>query len=173
MTVLVAGIGNVFLGDDAFGVEVVRRLAPADVPAGVEVADYGIRGIHLAYELLDGRYDTLVLVDAVPLGQRPGTLAVLDATGQVDVGAPGAVDAHAMSPDVVLAALRGLGGSVGRVLVVGCQPQVLAEGMGLSAPVRAAVERAVPLVLDVAREAAGPSSSTLAPSPGSQRRPVR
>ncbi|GAA1622974.1 hydrogenase maturation protease [Georgenia ruanii] len=172
MTVLVAGIGNVFLGDDAFGVEVVRRLDPADVPAGVDVADYGIRGIHLAYELLDGRYDTLVLVDAVPLGQPPGTLAVLDATGRAGAG-PGAVDAHAMSPDVVLAALHGLGGSIGEVLVVGCQPQTLAEGMGLSAPVRAAVERAVPLVLDLAREAAGPPSPTLAQSPGPDRRPVR
>ena len=83
--VLVAGIGNVFLGDDGFGVEVVRRLDPDRLPADVDVADYGIRGVHLAYDLLDGRHDVLVLVDALPLGEPPGTLAVLE----VDVDDPG------------------------------------------------------------------------------------
>ncbi len=77
--VLVAGIGNIFLGDDGFGVEVVRRIDAAALPPSVDVADYGIRGIHLAYDLLDGRHDTLIMVDAVPLDGPPGTLAVLDA----------------------------------------------------------------------------------------------
>ncbi|WP_433187310.1 hydrogenase maturation protease [Actinoallomurus sp. CA-150999] len=76
--VLVAGIGNVFLGDDGFGVEVVGRIDASALPSTVEVADYGIRGVHLVYELLDGRHDTLIMVDAVPLDGPPGTLAVLE-----------------------------------------------------------------------------------------------
>jgi hydrogenase maturation protease len=144
--VLVAGIGNVFLGDDGFGVEVVRRLDPATLPAGVDVADYGIRGVHLAYDLLDGRHRTVVIVDAVPLDDPPGTLAVLqvDPTGG---GAP--VDAHGMHPAAVLALLHDLGGSVDRVLVVGCAPADVAERMGLSEPVAAAVDAAVRLVGEV------------------------
>ena len=74
---LVAGIGNIFLGDDGFGVEVAQRLADRPMPEGVQVADFGIRGVHLAYELLDG-YDALVLVDAVPMGEPPGTVAVIE-----------------------------------------------------------------------------------------------
>jgi hydrogenase maturation protease len=74
---LVAGVGNIFFGDDGFGVEVVRRLAPARLPDGVDVVDYGIRGVHLAYALLDGRYDTVIIVDALPSGEPPGTLTVL------------------------------------------------------------------------------------------------
>ena len=144
--VLVAGIGNVFLGDDGFGVEVVRRLDPATLPAGVDVADYGIRGVHLAYDLLDGRHRTVVIVDAVPLDDPPGTLAVLqvDPTGG---GAP--MDAHGMHPAAVLALLHDLGGSVDRVLVVGCAPADVAERMGLSEPVAAAVDAAVRLVSEV------------------------
>lgn len=144
--VLVAGIGNVFLGDDGFGVEVVRRIDPATLPEGVDLADYGIRGVHLAYDLLDGRYRTVVLVDAVPLDEPPGTLAVLEA----DPGGDGAVlDAHGMHPAAVLALLRDLGGSVERVLVVGCAPAGVEERMGLSEPVAAAVDGAVDLVRDV------------------------
>jgi hydrogenase maturation protease len=146
--VLVAGIGNIFLGDDGFGVEVANRLAGRSVPDGVRVADFGIRGVHLAYELLDG-YDALVLIDAVPLGEAPGTLAVIEpgppaAPADGDDVAP-IVDAHSMSPGVVLGLLAGLGGSVGRILVVGCQPAVLDEGIGLSPPVADAVDRAVEL----------------------------
>jgi hydrogenase maturation protease len=147
----VAGIGNVFLGDDGFGVEVVRRLGEQDLPDGVDVVDYGIRGVHLAYDLLDARYATLVLVDALPLDEPPGTLAVLEVPADAPGSAP--VDGHAMSPDVVLAALRGLGGEQPRVLVVGCSPAVLDEGMQLSAPVSAAVDEAVRLVERVARDA--------------------
>jgi hydrogenase maturation protease len=149
--VLVAGIGNVFLGDDGFGVEVVRRLDPADLPPGVDVVDYGIRGVHLAYELLDDRYETVVLVDALPMGEPPGTLAVLEADPDGSGGA--VVEAHSMTPHVVLSALRALGGQPPRVLVVGCQPAVLDEGMQLSAPVAGAVDEAVRLVTRVAGEA--------------------
>jgi hydrogenase maturation protease len=144
---LVAGIGNVFLSDDAFGVEVAHRLAGRSLPAGVRAEDYGIRGIHLAYELLEG-YDTLLLIDAVPIGQPPGTLAVIEPEVDADGGYP-EVDAHTMSPDVVLATLARLGGSVGRTVIVGCQPADLREGMGLSPAVAAVVDDAADLCLEV------------------------
>lgn len=159
--VLVAGVGNVFLGDDGFGVEVVRRLDPAALPPGVDVADYGIRGIHLAYDLLDAPPDVLVLVDALPLGARPGTLDVLevdldDLRAEPD-GADRPVpvaDAHGMDPNTVLRLLRSLGGRVDRVLVVGCQPAALDEGMELSPAVRAALDEAVHAVASLARDEA-------------------
>jgi hydrogenase maturation protease len=146
--VLVAGIGNIFLSDDGFGVEVATRLAQQPLPPEVRVADFGIRGVHLAYELLEG-YDCLILVDATPMGENPGTVAVIqpESTGsRVIVGdeVP-AVDAHGMSPDVVLATLSRLGGDVPLVYVVGCQPDSLDEGIGLTPAVAAAVEGAVAL----------------------------
>jgi hydrogenase maturation protease len=145
--VLVAGIGNIFLSDDGFGIEVANRLAAGPLPAGVRVADFGIRGVHLAYELLDG-YDGLVLIDAMPMGESPGTVAVIEPDADGDLApneeAP-VVDAHNMSPEVVLATLARLGGSVPRVYVVGCQPASLDEHMGLSPPVAAAVDSAVEL----------------------------
>jgi hydrogenase maturation protease len=152
--VLVAGIGNVFLGDDGFGVEVVHRIDLAALPEGVDAVDYGIRGVHLAYDLLDGHVDTLVLVDALPMGEPPGTLAVLEADAGDHAGADGeatpvAVEAHSMSPDVVIAALRGLGGAVPRVLVVGCEPAVIDAQMGLSEPVDRAADAAVRMVADL------------------------
>jgi hydrogenase maturation protease len=152
--VLVAGIGNVFLGDDGFGVEVVRRIDPAGLPECVDVADYGIRGVHLAYDLLDGRHSTLVLVDAVPLDDAPGTLALLEADPAADEPEVGVPDAHGMHPQAVLQLLRSLGGHVDRVLVVGCRPAVVDERMGLSDVVAAAVDDAVRLVTEVARAAA-------------------
>jgi hydrogenase maturation protease len=148
--VLVAGIGNVFLGDDGFGVEVVQRLDPASLPDVVDVVDYGIRGVHLAYDLLDGAHDVVVLVDALPLPDPPGTLAVLEVP--MDGGtAPDlpAVDGHGMTPVAVVELLKGLGGGVQRVLVVGCRPAVVDERMELSAPVAAAVEPAVAMVADL------------------------
>jgi hydrogenase maturation protease len=144
--VLVAGIGNIFLSDDGFGIEVANRLAAGPLPAGVRVADFGIRGVHLAYELLDG-YDGLVLIDAMPMGESPGMVAVIepDADGLAPNEEAPVVDAHNMSPEVVLATLARLGGSVPRVYVVGCQPASLDEHMGLSPPVAAAVDSAVEL----------------------------
>jgi hydrogenase maturation protease len=146
--VLVAGIGNIFLGDDGFGVEVANQLAQQPLPAEVRVADFGIRGVHLAYELLEG-YDCLILVDATPMGEKPGTVAVIQvaSTGSpvsVDDEVP-AVDAHGMSPDVVLATLSRLGGDVPLIYVVGCQPASLDEGIGLTPTIAAAVEGAVAL----------------------------
>lgn len=164
--VLVAGIGNVFLGDDGFGVEVVRRVDGSALPASVDVADYGIRGVHLAYDLLDGRHDTLVMVDAVPVDGPPGTLAVIDVSdaagdGAADAGAAAApaVDGHGMDPLTVLRLLHRLGGAVERALVVGCRPACLEERMGLSEPVAAAVPEAVRLVMAVAREESAPAAA--------------
>jgi hydrogenase maturation protease len=151
--VLVAGIGNVFLGDDGFGVAVAEALAARDRPAGVHVEDFGIRGMDLAYALAG--YDLAILVDAVPRGGAPGTLYVIEpALGD---GA-GGFDAHGMDPVSVLALARTLGGPLPRVLVVGCEPatrmtgeedEVLAE---LSAPVRAAVGEAVRMVESLVME---------------------
>jgi hydrogenase maturation protease len=145
--ILIAGIGNVFLGDDGFGVEVVRRLtAGPALPASTRVADFGIRGLHLAYELLDG-YDALILIDAMPRGEPPGTLYVLepDSADDADLAA-GPADPHSMAPAKVLSLLRLLGGSVDRTLVVGCEPLDLAEHIGLSDPVASAIDEAVALV---------------------------
>jgi hydrogenase maturation protease len=157
--VLVAGIGNIFQTDDAFGVEVARRLTTRRLPPGVRVEDFGIRGVHLAYELLDG-YQGLVLIDAVPMGEPAGTLAVIapevrpgPMTGD---GMAPVVDAHTMNPEVVLATLARLGGSVETILIVGCQPANLQEGMGLTPAVAAAVDEAVEMCCQLVSEIAEP-----------------
>jgi len=142
--VLVAGVGNIFLGDDGFGVEVARRLAKLDLPDGVAVGDYGISGMHLAYDLADG-VETAILVDAMPRGGEPGTVYVVEPERRAaDVPV---IDGHGMQPDVVLGLLKTLGADVGRVLIVGCEPATAEPGMELSAPVAAAVDDAVRIVL--------------------------
>jgi hydrogenase maturation protease len=152
--ILVAGIGNVFLGDDGFGVALADRLAQSALPAGVEVVDYGIRGMDLAYALLEG-WDAVVLLDATPCGKAPGTLYVIEPA--LDLVEP-AFDAHGMDPVTVLALARALGGELPRTLVVGCEPQTRMTGdepevvAGLSEPVRAALDAAVPLVEEVLGE---------------------
>ena len=144
--VLVAGIGNIFLGDDGFGVEVIKNIDATSVPEGTTAVDFGIRGVHLALELLEG-YDALVLIDAMPLGEPPGTVAIFEP--DVESVDPTSVDAHSMSPAVVLGLLAGMGGHVSRVVVVGCQPLSLDEGIGLSGPVSAAVGPAIEAVHQV------------------------
>jgi hydrogenase maturation protease len=146
---LVAGVGNVFLRDDAFGVEVVRLLAERPQPPGVQIRDYGIRGVHLVYELLDG-YDLFVLVDAAPRGQAPGTISVLEAElPQQDTSVQALIDAHDMTPDAIFGLLSALGGRPGRSLVVACEPADVGAGMGLSEPVRDAVPHAVRAVEEI------------------------
>jgi hydrogenase maturation protease len=156
--VLVAGIGNLFLTDDGFGSEVARQLVGRQMPAGVKVVDFGIRGMHLAYELLDG-YDALVVVDALPGDGAPGDLSVLQ-VGPDDLG-EGELDAHGMAPVAVLASLGQLGGSLPPTYIVGCQPADVSEGIGLTQPVAAAVEPAVELVLDVLQEQVGLSGPSV------------
>jgi hydrogenase maturation protease len=151
--VLVAGIGNVFLGDDGFGVEVVARLSRRSLPEGVEVADFGIRGLDLAYALMED-YDLAVLVDTLPRGGEPGQLFVLepDLEELERTGGPGVADGHSMDPVTVLKMVREFGGTPPRIYLVGCEPASLGgeEGeMGFSGPVEAAVDGAVELVLDL------------------------
>ncbi len=151
--VLVAGIGNVFLRDDGFGVEVAQRLLRrGGLPEHVEVVDVGIRGVHLAYQLLDG-YAGLLLVDAMHRDGPPGTLYRLEHSYDGPPQQAGIqVDGHDMSPDVVLGLLRelaaatGVDSPVGRVLVLGCEPATTDEGIGLSAPVAKAVGPALAVV---------------------------
>jgi hydrogenase maturation protease len=144
--VLVAGIGNVFLGDDGFGVALAGRLARRVWPPGVDVVDFGIRGMDLALAM--GDYDAAVLLDAVPRNEPPGTLFVIEPSVTEDA----AVDAHGMDPVAVLALARRMGGALPRTLVVGCQPQSADEAAELSAPVAAALAEAEQLVCEVVQE---------------------
>ncbi len=147
--VLVAGIGNIFLGDDGFGSEVARLLAAGSLPDGVRVVDYGIRGMHLAYELLDG-WDALIVIDTVPNRGSPGRLHVLEVTAD-DLG-DAELDAHGMAPTAVLASLGALGGALPRTIVVGCEPATVDEQIGLSPPVADAVGPAATRVRSLLRE---------------------
>lgn len=156
--ILIAGIGNIFQGDDAFGCEVARRLASLSWPPGVRVVDFGIRGLDLAYALLDNPALAL-LIDACPRRGTPGTLYVLEPTLEEGPEAgPNLVDAHALDPMQVLRMVQSLGGQCGCIRVVGCEPAELGgeEGlMGLSEPVQAAVPAAVKLVQELVAEARG------------------
>jgi hydrogenase maturation protease len=152
MKILIAGIGNIFHGDDAFGVEVANRLLARTLPPEVRIIDYGIRGFDLAYALLDDD-DVVILVDATSRGGRPGTLYTIE----IDTNAPTNLDepnfgvaTHGMNPMRVLEMARAMGGSPGRVLLVGCEPETLGpEGigqMGLSATVAGVIDKAVDTV---------------------------
>lgn len=150
--ILVAGIGNIFLGDDAFGVEVVRRLSQRPLPETVRVIDFGIRGLDLTYALLDD-YDAAILVDALPRGDDPGTLYVLEPewpSASPESQDAALVDAHVMNPMRVLQVVGSLGARPKQVLVVGCEPATLGDElagvMGLSPAVEAAVDGAVALI---------------------------
>jgi hydrogenase maturation protease len=153
--ILVAGVGNVFLGDDGFGVALAGRLAQRELPPGVEVVDFGIRGMDLAYAMPD--YETVVLLDATPRGDPPGTIYVIEP--DVDAADAPAVDGHSMDPVNVLALVKTLGGEPPRTLVVGCEPathlsldddvELVAD---LSEPVRLALENAVGVVESLVAE---------------------
>ncbi len=144
--ILIAGIGNIFLGDDGFGVEVARRLAGRNLFDEVQVVDFGIRGLDLVYALQDG-YETTILIDAFPRGLAPGTVSVVEPNVNEITALPGNfVEPHSMHPMNVLRMAMAMHGSLKRVLLVGCEPANLGgdEGhMGLSEPVEAAVEEAV------------------------------
>lgn len=156
MRALIAGLGNVFESDDGFGSAVVAELAKQPAPPDTEIVDFGIRGVHLAYQLLDG-YDLVVIVDAVHRSAAPGTLYVIE-HADADTDARPAddapiMDAHDLAPDGVLALVPQLGGTLGRVVVVGCEPEVIAPGMGLSGTVERSVENAARLALDIVEKA--------------------
>ena len=139
--VLVAGVGNVFFGDDGFGPEVARVLAQEPV-RDAKIEDFGIRGLHLAYELLNG-YDRAIIVDAVPRGDVPGTLYVIEPDAAV---VPATPDAHRMDLGNVFAYVRTLGGEPPPVTIVGCEPENIEPGMGLSDVVARSIEGATALV---------------------------
>ena len=148
--ILVAGIGNIFLADDGFGVEVVKRLAGRELPKGVEVVDFGIRGLDLAYALQND-YEVVIFVDALPRGEEPGTVYLVEP--EIEDGGEVALDTHGMDPVKVLRLARAMGAEMPKTLVVGCEPQNILNGeayddmlMELSEPVEAAVEQAAKLV---------------------------
>jgi hydrogenase maturation protease len=152
--ILIAGVGNIFLGDDGFGVEVALALSQRQLPEGVKVKDFGIRGFDLAYALLDP-WDAVIIVDALPRGEAAGTLYVVEPDLAALPGAASdAINPHGMDPVRVLNLAASQGTISAQVLVVGCEPQDFGdelEGrMGLSAPVQAAVEEAAKMVLDLA-----------------------
>lgn len=146
--ILVAGVGNIFLGDDAFGVEVARALAKRPLPEGVSVRDFGIRGFDLAYALLDP-WDVVILVDALPRGETPGTLFTME-PNLAGLGNPTspdmAMNPHGMDPMRVLHLAASMGPIAARVLIVGCEPHDFGDEMegrmGLSPIVQTSVEEA-------------------------------
>jgi hydrogenase maturation protease len=151
--ILIAGIGNIFLGDDAFGVEVALALQRRQLPDVVTVKDFGIRGFDLAYTLLDP-WDAVILIDAMPRGEAPGTLYTIEPDlAEIDK-ATASMDPHSMDPVRVLTLAASFGAITTRVLVVGCEPQDFGDEldgrMGLSNRVQAAVEEACNMVLVLA-----------------------
>jgi len=146
--ILIAGIGNIFFGDDAFGVEVARSLAKREMPPAVRVIDFGIRGIDLAYSLSEG-WDLVILVDAVRRGGKPGTVYLIEPEGTDNAKPAATVEPHALDPWRVLGLARSLGGNMGRVLLVGCEPATLESvdgSMELTEAVTAAVPEAIRLL---------------------------
>jgi hydrogenase maturation protease len=167
--ILIAGIGNIFLGDDAFGVEVLRRLAEQPLPAGVRAIDFGIRGFDLACAILED-YDSVILVDATHRGGEAGTLYVLEpdveaaTAGQTDM----AMNGHSLTPAKVLQWLKALGGALPRLRVVGCEPATFGSqdqtATGLSPAVAAAVDEALPLILSLVDDLSCESATAAKPS---------
>jgi hydrogenase maturation protease len=154
--ILIAGIGNIFLGDDAFGCEVVKRLAGRGMPEGVEVVDFGIRGFDLAYALHDD-YEVVIFVDALPRGEEPGTVYLIEP--EIEDEGEVTLDTHGMDPVKVLRLAHALGAEMPRTLVVGCEPQNIPGThsyddmlMELSEPVQAAVEEAATLIETLVQE---------------------
>lgn len=149
--ILIACIGNIFMGDDGFGVEVAQALAARKLPDEVRLVDFGIRGFDLAYALLDG-YDVTIFVDATSRGEAPGTLYTIEPDlDELEALDPQAMmlETHGMNPMKVLAMVKSMGGNFKRILLVGCEPETLGpeEGlMGLSEPVQRAVDEAVSMI---------------------------
>jgi hydrogenase maturation protease len=144
--ILIAGIGNIFFGDDAFGVEVIRELTKSALPEGVNAVDFGIRSYDLAYAIMDG-YGATILVDITARGEPPGTVYLIELDQEKIGDLEGRVpDGHSLDPVAVLRLTHSLGGQIERLYLVACEPAVLEteDGrIGLSEPVQAAVPEAV------------------------------
>ncbi len=153
--ILVAGIGNIFFGDDAFGCEVAVRLLQRPLPDGVRVIDFGIRSYDLAYAMMD-QPDVTIFIDATPRGLPPGSVSLIEPDlNFLDNNPDEVVNAHSMNPLRVLQLLRSLGGQPGRLYLVGCEPAVLETddgAMGLSQPVRAAIPKAIEMIDSLIRD---------------------
>jgi hydrogenase maturation protease len=149
VSILVACIGNIFQGDDAFGCEVAAALSRRTLSGDVRVVDFGIRGLDLTYALLDAP-DLTILVDVVAKGSEAGTLYTIEPdTENLPTSGGDQIDAHTMNPVQVLRTVKALGGRLGRVLLVGCEPADLggeAGKMGLTPEVSAAVKQAADIV---------------------------
>jgi len=162
-TILVACIGNIFLGDDGFGVEVARAISRRPLPEYMVVKDFGIRGFDLAYALLDP-WDVVIMVDAMPHGKAAGTLYVVEPE-LAGFSADTELNPHGMDPVRVLSLAASLGAISAQVLVLGCEPQDFGdelEGrMGLSSPVQAAVEEACNIVMQLAARIVSTKNSKL------------
>jgi hydrogenase maturation protease len=146
--ILIAGIGNIFLGDDAFGCEVVRELSHKHWPSDVCVTDFGIRSCELAYALAD-QYEAVILVDATPQGEPPGTVYLIEPNlSKLKQFESVPSDPHSLDPVCVLQMAGTLGGGPKRLYLVGCEPGTLESEncFGLSAPVQAAVPKAVGMI---------------------------
>lgn len=163
--ILIAGIGNIFFGDDAFGCEVASQMLRRELPEGVHVKDFGIRSYDLAYALMED-YDATILVDASPQGNAPGTIYLIEPDiKKLDDLPEEAVNAHSMNPVRVLQLVRSLGGKPGYLRVVGCEPAILEaeEGaMGLSEKVQAAVLPAIEMIESLIREISNEAGSPAA-----------
>jgi len=153
--ILIAGVGNIFLGDDAFGVEVVREMLTHPAAEHVRIVDFGIRGLDLTYALLED-YEAVILVDATPRGQAPGTIYLIEPEAR-DPAACGElsqndllIETHGMHPEKVLRLVLGMGGKLRRVLIVGCEPTPFDPeqdmDMNLSPAVKAAIPEAIKLI---------------------------
>ena len=165
--ILVAGIGNIFLGDDGFGVEVAQQLFKSTLPPSVRVADFGIRGLDLVYALQDG-YETTILIDAFPHGQPPGTVSVVEPDlddPTASLGEGNFLEPHSMNPMNVLRMAKTMHGKLNRILLVGCEPDTLGgeEGkMGLSASVEVAVWKAVKVIENLVEKTLNQSQANIA-----------
>ena len=150
--VMIAGVGNMFMKDDGFGVEVVKKMRDKVFPEGVELKDFGTGGLKLAYDLMNG-YDGLILLDASPRGGKPGTLYVIEAkesdvSGDLENGGP--IDPHGGDPITVLRFVKSVGSWPGKVMIVACEPEQTGDfEIGLSEPVQASLDQAVILVEEI------------------------
>lgn len=155
--VLVAGVGNLFLTDDGFGPEVARRLAAGPLPDGVRVLDYGTRGVHLAFDLLAG-WQALVIIDAIASRGAPGTVHLIEVQ---PTGPQQHVDAHGQDPASMLAGVRTLGGQLPPTYLLGCEVELVGDGIGLSDAVAGAVEPACRAVLELAGRLSCPAGAAV------------